>query len=58
MYVIRPRKATGEFYVTLHAKNGQVIFKTENFSSKAACYNAIESCRLNAQSEIVEDKTE
>ena len=38
----------GEFHFSLKATNGQVILSSEEYSSKAACDNGIESVRKNA----------
>ena len=40
----------GEYYFSLHAKNGQKILGSEGYSSKAACLNGIESVRKNSAS--------
>ena len=38
----------GEFHFSLKANNGQVILSSQNYSTKAACDNGIESVRKNA----------
>lgn len=41
-------RKNGEFQFTLQASNGQTILTSEGYTSKAACYNGIESVRKNA----------
>jgi len=41
----------GEFRFSLTAKNGQVILTSENYSSKSACTNGVESVKKNAASD-------
>lgn len=56
-YVIKDN-GSGPYFV-LKAGNGEVIGKSENYSSKTACKNGIESVKKNAPSgnfEIYEDK--
>lgn len=48
MITIKERK-NGIFYVEVKAKNGEVILKSEDWNSKSACSNCIESIRRNAQ---------
>ena len=38
----------GQFHFSLKANNGQVILSSQEYSSKAACENGIESVRTNA----------
>jgi uncharacterized protein YegP (UPF0339 family) len=38
----------GEFRFNLKAANGEVIARSEGYSSKAACVNGIESVKKNA----------
>lgn len=46
-YVIKKDKA-GEFRFNLTAKNGQVILKSEGYTTKSSCKNGIESVRKNS----------
>lgn len=46
-FVIR-KDDKGEFHFSLKAANGQVILSSEEYSSKAACENGIESVRKNS----------
>jgi uncharacterized protein YegP (UPF0339 family) len=41
------RSANGEHYFNLKADNSQIILTGQMYSSKAACYNDIESVRNN-----------
>ena len=48
------RDRSGAFRFRLKARNGQIIAVSENYSSRAACENGIESVRKNApEAEIV-----
>ncbi len=38
----------GEFMFNLTAKNGQVIFTSQQYTTKAACKNGIESVKTNS----------
>lgn len=38
----------GEYYFRLHAANGQVILRSEGYTTKRAAQNGIESVRKNA----------
>jgi uncharacterized protein YegP (UPF0339 family) len=38
----------GQFHFSLKANNGQVILSSQEYSSKAACENGIESVRTNS----------
>ena len=38
----------GQFHFSLKAANGQVILSSQEYSSKAACENGIESVRTNS----------
>jgi len=38
----------GQFHFSLKAANGQVILSSQEYSSKAACENGIESVRKNS----------
>ena len=45
----------GYYYFELYAGNGQMLVKSEYYSSKAACENGIESVKKNAPiAEVVE----
>lgn len=47
----------GEYRFNLKAANGEVIARSEGYSSKAACVNGINSVKKNAPiAEIVEKK--
>lgn len=39
----------GEFMFNLTAKNGQVIFTSQQYTTKAACKNGIESVKNNSK---------
>lgn len=45
-FVIK-RAANGEHYFNLKADNYQVILTSQMYSSKPACFNGIESVRIN-----------
>ncbi len=47
----------GRFYFQLKAKNGSIIATSQKYASLSACYNGIASVQVNAQTEIIEDKT-
>ena len=49
--------AKGEPYFILKATNGQEVGRSENYSSKAALENGIESVKKNAPEAKVEDLT-
>jgi uncharacterized protein YegP (UPF0339 family) len=52
-------KATknGQFMFNLKASNGQIIATSEQYSSKAAALNGIESVKKNAGEAVTEDLT-
>ncbi len=54
-YVIKDN-GSGPYFV-LKAGNGEPIGKSENYSSKAACKNGIESVKKNAPAAKIEDQT-
>lgn len=54
-YVIKQGKS-GPYFV-LKAANGEVIGKSESYSSEAAAKNGIESVKKNAVSAKIEDQT-
>jgi len=49
-FLIKKTK-TGQFRFSLTAKNGQVILNSENYSTKSACTNGVESVKKNAESD-------
>ncbi|MBR6720967.1 MAG: YegP family protein [Alistipes sp.] len=52
----RKEAKDGSPFFNLKATNGQVIGKSEMYSSKSACENGIESVKKNApEAEVVED---
>jgi uncharacterized protein YegP (UPF0339 family) len=50
--------SSGKFHFNLVAGNGQVIATSENYESKPAALNGIESVRKNAPDARVDDQTE
>ena len=48
----------GEFRVRFKASNGELMFATEGYSSKASAKNAIESIQKNAPAATVDDQTD
>lgn len=56
MFKIKQRK-TGKYFFILEASNGYVLVTSQNYSSKAACYNGIESVKTHATTKIIEDDT-
>ncbi len=54
-FVIKAGK-TGPYFV-LKAGNGEIIGKSEIYSSKSACKNGIESVKKNASVAKIEDQT-
>lgn len=54
-YVIKQGKA-GPYFV-LKAGNGEIIGKSESYSSESACKNGIESVKKNAAAAQTEDQT-
>ncbi len=55
-YEIYKDKA-GEFRVRFRAPNGEKMFATEGYSSKAAASNAIKSINKNAPGAMIDDQT-
>ena len=47
----------GEFRVKFKAPNGETMFTTEGYSSKASAKNAIESIQKNGPAAAVDDTT-
>lgn len=54
-FVIK-KTTKGEWMFNLKAGNGQVILTSENYSTKAACDNGIESVRKNAPEDARYDR--
>ena len=48
----------GEFRVRFKASNGETMFSTEGYSSKASAQNAIDSIKKNGPDAPVEDNTQ
>lgn len=48
----------GEFRVRFKAPNGEVMFATEGYTSKASAKNAIESMKKNGPDAEVDDQTD
>ncbi|HQT54896.1 MAG: YegP family protein [Phenylobacterium sp.] len=48
----------GEFRVKFKAPNGEVMFSTEGYSSKASAKNAIESMKKNGPDAETDDTTD
>jgi len=48
----------GEFRVKFKAPNGEVMFATEGYSSKASAKNAIESMKKNGPEAETDDTTD
>lgn len=57
MFKIKQRK-NGKYFFILEASNGYVLVTSQNYSSKAACYNGIESLKTHATTKIIEDETD
>lgn len=57
MFKIKQRK-NGKYYFMLFATNGYMLVTSQDYSSKAACYNGIESVRKHSYNAIIEDETE
>lgn len=47
----------GEFRFRFRASNGQVMFSSEGYASKASAVNAIESIKANAAGATIDDQT-
>ncbi|MGK6315488.1 YegP family protein [Neorhizobium sp. DT-125] len=47
----------GEFRFRFRASNGQVMFSSEGYASKASAVNAIESIKANAPGATTDDQT-
>ena len=48
----------GEFRVKFKAPNGEVMFSTEGYSSKASARNAVESMKKNGPDAETDDTTD
>jgi uncharacterized protein YegP (UPF0339 family) len=53
----RQKSSANEPYFTLNATNGQVIGRSEMYSSVSACENGIESVKKNCADAVVDDKS-
>ncbi len=51
------QSTNGQFFFNLTARNGQVIATSEQYTTKAACENGIESVQENAPKAETEDTT-
>jgi uncharacterized protein YegP (UPF0339 family) len=49
--------ANGEFYFNLKAANGEIIGRSETYTTKQACENGIEAVKSAAPAASVEDMT-
>ena len=49
-FLIKKTKS-GQFRFNLTAKNGQVILTSENYTTRSACMNGIESVKKNSSSD-------
>jgi uncharacterized protein YegP (UPF0339 family) len=56
-FEIKKDKA-GEFRVNFKAPNGEVMFATEGYASKASAKNAIESIKKNGPDAEIDDTTD
>ncbi|WP_425995680.1 YegP family protein [Caulobacter sp. DWR1-3-2b1] len=56
-FVIKKDEA-GEFRVTFVASNGESMFATEGYSSKASAKNAIDSMKKNGPDAEIDDQTD
>ncbi len=52
------RRSNGEFQFNLKANNGLTVLSSEGYSTKAACFNGIESVKFNSQNDERFDKKE
>lgn len=50
------KRVNGEFQFNLKANNGQTIFASEGYKTKANCDNGIESVKRNAQDDAKFDR--
>ena len=51
------RRSEDEFYFVLKAGNGEIIATSEQYTSKEAAVNGIESVRRNAAEATIEDES-
>nr|WP_315252134.1 YegP family protein [uncultured Flavobacterium sp.] len=56
-FLISKRK-NDEFQFVLKAGNGQIILASEGYTTKASCYNGVESVKKNSQEDARFDKLE
>jgi uncharacterized protein YegP (UPF0339 family) len=56
-FIIKKDKA-GEFRVNFVASNGEPMFATEGYASKASAKNAIESFKKNGPDAEIDDQTD
>ena len=57
MFKVKQRE-TGKYYFMLFAMNGYILVTSQDYASKAACYNGIESVRKHSYDAVIEDETE
>jgi uncharacterized protein YegP (UPF0339 family) len=51
------KKPGGQYHFVLKAANGEIIATSENYTTKAAAQNGIESVKSNAKAARVDDET-
>ena len=51
MFEIYQSEKSKEYYFRLKAKNGQVILRSEGYTTKASCENGVASVKKNAETE-------
>lgn len=51
------QSTNGKYYFILQSTNGYVLVTSQDYASKAACYNGIEAVRKYASTEKIEDET-
>jgi uncharacterized protein len=51
------KKAGGQYHFVLKAANGEIVATSENYTTKAAAKNGIDSVKTNASTAPVEDMT-
>ncbi|MEN2402121.1 YegP family protein [Flavobacterium sp. MC2016-06] len=52
------KRTNGEFQFNLKAGNGQTILTSEGYTTKAACFNGVESVKMNSQDDNRFDRRE
>ncbi len=52
------KRTNGKYYFYLTAPNGMVLVTSQDYASKAACYNGIYSTQINAVTEKIKDETD